>query len=134
MDEIVSPPETYIPKMDHTTKKYEDHDIGFDFSNGIRCPCYLGSHTFQKRQAFKAHQKCARHKRWLQHLNDNAMNYYQQALANEDIIKNQQKILTKLENDIKAKDLRIHSLEGAIADISIKKEYTNTVTNLLEFD
>lgn len=51
-----------------------------------------------------SHHKSKRHLGWIQHLNDNAMNYYQKVLEQEKTIKTQQILLTNMDKQLKQKD------------------------------
>lgn len=123
--EISEGPDTYVPKMDASTKLYCDQYV-YNFTNGIICPC-TPTKTFHKRESFQIHWKSNKHKKWIQHLNDNATNYYKECIEQEKTIKTQQIILTKLENELKQKDTIIHYLET-----SLHKPPQSL--NLLEFD
>ena len=126
MDTIIQTPDTYVPKMDMNTQKYSDQYI-YDFSNGIICQC-SSAKVFYKRESFQNHWKSQRHKNWLIHLNNNAENYYQKCIEHEKTIKNQQQLLTKMQNELQEKMIIIHYLESSA------KKHTAEQVNLMEFD
>lgn len=106
--------------MDTETRLYSDHSI-FDFTKGVICPCTTGR-TFHKKGSFHTHQKCKRHICWIQHLNDNATNFYLQTIEQESVIRCQQLLLAKLDVQLKQKGTIIEYYEN-------KYLYNNVVSN-----
>jgi hypothetical protein len=107
---IETTPVKYAPKMDSETRLYSDQHI-FDFTKGVICPCTAGK-TFNKKSSFQNHQKTKRHLSWIQNLNDNATNFYLQTLQQENVIKSQQLLLTRLDIQLKQKATIIEYYEN----------------------
>ena len=129
MESIIdTTPTTYTPKMNIDTRLYSDHCM-FDILSGTICPC-TPKHTFYKKSSFMSHQKSKRHLVWIQHLNDNATNFYQQVLEQEKTIKTQQILLTNMDKQLKQKDTIISYYENKYLS---SHNYAED-NNLLEFD
>jgi len=95
---IVIDPELYEPIYKDGT--YQD-SIPFQLNIGVRCPC--GSRRdkiFTISSKLKQHFRSIKHQQWLAHINDNRVNYYKQALEQEDTIKNQKIIIGNMEKEI----------------------------------
>lgn len=103
-------PYSYMPKMCQNTLTYKD-ELFYNYTTGVICPC-SPTKTFYKKSSFENHVKCKRHRKWLDHLNENSVNYYKKCLEYEKIIKEQKIILTNLENKLKQKDVIIEYLES----------------------
>jgi len=129
MDSVVeTTANMYSPKMDLETRLYSDQHV-VDMMHGMICPC-TPKHIFYKKSSFQNHQKTKRHLIWIQHLNDNAMNYYQQVLEQEKTIKNQQMLLADMDKQLKQKTTIIEYYENKYLSSC---QYTEE-KNLLDFD
>ena len=106
---LIETPCTYQPKFNVNTQAYEDQPI-YDISKGIVCPCYA-TKTFYKRDSFSSHWKSQKHKKWMNHLNENSVNYYEKCVEYEQTIRNLQILLTRSQNELKQKDVIIQYLE-----------------------
>ena len=126
---IDTTPTIYTPKMNVDTRMYSDHGM-FDMLHGTICPC-TPKHIFYKKASLMSHQKSKRHIGWIQHLNDNAMNYYQQVLEQEKTIKTQQILLTNMDKQLKQKDTIIGYYETKCLSTC---SHTVEDHNLLDFD
>ena len=65
------------------------------------CPC--GSRkdkVYNDNSKFTTHMKTKVHQKWLESLNNNKANFYVELLKTKEVNKNQQQIITRLENEI----------------------------------
>lgn len=97
--DIATTPDLYTPSVDENGK-YIDSKLVI-IRNGIKCPCSLNNHkVYENKKSFTNHTKTKRHQQWLQSLNHNKSNYYVENIRNLEIIKNQQFIIQRLENEL----------------------------------
>jgi hypothetical protein len=105
---ITLTPDTYTPSVDENGNYIDNVPV---IRNGLFCPC--GSRkdkTYETTGKFAIHTKSKAHQKWLLNLNQNKANFYVEMLQNKDIIENQKKIITQLENQIHHKNLTIDYL------------------------
>lgn len=121
-------PEQYVPKYDSEKKVYSDKHL-LCYKNGVICPC-TPNKTYSKRESFNNHWKSQRHQNWIKEMNSNSSNYYKECLDLNKLVKQQQKILSDLENKLKAKDGVISYLELKIKNLENKN---TTEIDLLTF-
>jgi hypothetical protein len=106
--EITITPDTYTPSVDNNGNYIDNIPT---IKNGLFCPC--GSRkdkTYETTLKFAIHIKSKSHQKWLMILNQNKANYYVEMLRNKELMENQQKIITQLENQLKNKTLTIDYL------------------------
>lgn len=106
--EITITPDTYTPSVDNNGNYIDNIPI---IKNGLFCPC--GSRkdkTYENATKFATHIKSKSHQKWLIILNQNKANYYVEMLRNKELVENQQKIITQLENQLHKKTLTIDYL------------------------
>lgn len=106
--EITITPDTYTPSVDNNGSYVDNIPI---IKNGLFCPC--GSRkdkTYENATKFSTHTKSKTHQKWLMMLNQNKANYYVEMLKHKELVENQQKIITQLENQVKNKALTIDYL------------------------
>jgi hypothetical protein len=106
--------EWYAPNI-NSVGVYVDHVP----LNTVKCPC--GNKKYTK-QSFSSHTKTQRHEKWLATLNANKANYYVENEKLKDIVKTQQLLLTRLENEVRMKQFIIDD---------IKQKHVQTI-NLLD--
>lgn len=96
--------------------------------NGIRCNCGLkNDRVYDKPASFSAHCKTKSHQKWLEHLNFNKANYFAENEALKQVVKQQQLIIAKLENDIRTRTMTIDILTQQLMS-------KTTVNDLLDFN
>jgi len=101
-------PELYAPNIDNTGV-FVDH-IPY-IGAGIRCPCCSRKDkVYTTRAQFASHIKTKAHVKWLQQVNDNKANLFIENVRLQDLVKQQQQIIAKLENDLQNKLLTIDYL------------------------
>jgi ATP-dependent 26S proteasome regulatory subunit len=118
-------PEFYTATIDNHGN-YVDYIPSFQMKNGIRCMC--GSRKdkiYNNSNTFITHTKTQHHKSWLEHLNNNKMNYYKENREMKELIHNQKIIIGNYEKEI-------NSLKAVVNHLEKKKEVLTTV-DLLEF-
>jgi ABC-type phosphate transport system auxiliary subunit len=106
--DITITPDTYTPSVDGAGNYIDNIPI---IKNGLFCPC--GSRkdkTYENTTKFAIHIKSKSHQKWLQILNQNRANYYVEMLKYKELVENQQKIITQLENHLQKKTLTIDYL------------------------
>ena len=116
---IALTPDTYTPSVDNNGNYIDKIPT---IRNGLYCPCAARKDKiYENKSNFCTHIKSKTHQRWLIDLNDNKSNYYVEMLKCKELVEQQQKILTQLENQITAKLLTIDYLTNQL---------TNKVTNI----
>lgn len=106
--DITITPDTYTPSVDCDGNYIDNIPI---IKNGLFCPC--GSRkdkTYESATKFAVHVKSKSHQKWLLILNQNKANYYVEMLKNKELVENQRKIITQLENQLQKKALTIDYL------------------------
>jgi hypothetical protein len=105
----------------------------------IRCPC--NNKIFNNKNTFKKHFETGVHKTWLCQVNLNKRNYYILYLKNEELIKNQQKILIEYENVISQQKILIKNyeenvlqLKNTFCNIQLLQNKTNQDIDLMNFE
>lgn len=84
--------------------------------HGIRCPCSnRKDKTYCTKPTFNAHIKTKTHQKWVEDLNNNRANFFVENIKLNEVIKNQQQIISKLETEVKNKILTIDYLTSMIA-------------------
>ena len=127
--EILLEPELYAPNIDeHGT--YIDH-VPSNYKYGIRCPCTQHKDRIYLNYAsFLSHIKTKMHKKWLENINLNRSNFFVENIKLQDIIKNQQQIIARLENELKNKGLTIDYLTGLL----MKQTNQTPIEDLLDIN
>ena len=118
-------PEFYTATIDNHGN-YVDYIPSFQMKNGIRCMC--GSRKdkiYNNSNTFITHTKTQHHKSWLEHLNNNKMNYYKENREMKELIHNQKISIGNYEKEI-------HSLKSVVDHLE-KKEVKVTSVDLLDF-
>lgn len=101
-------PDTYTPIVDDNGNYSDCIPV---IKNGLYCLC--GSRkdkAYDNAGKFAIHIKSKTHQKWIAVLNQNKANYYVEMLKNKEIIENQQKIITQLENKLQKNALTIDYL------------------------
>lgn len=108
--DIALEPEIYCPIVDNNGM-YVDKIPSVHVKNGIRCPCGTRQDkSFNTNIKFNSHTKSKRHQSWLEELNQNKLNYYEENLKLNDTVIQQRKIIAELDKKIKTKELTIEYL------------------------
>lgn len=105
---ITITPDTYTPSVDAAGNYIDNIPV---IKNGLFCPC--GSRkekTYETTGKFATHIKTKAHQKWLIQLNQNKANYYIEMLQYKELVENQQKIITQLENQLHKKNLTVDYL------------------------
>jgi YesN/AraC family two-component response regulator len=125
-------PIDYLPKYNTDSQKYEDQYI-FDFQHGVTCPCT--GNLYMRRSSFHSHTKTQIHRKWINMLNENQMNYYQKSLDLERTVRTQQEILTKIQNELEQKKIIIRYLEKSLksSEESFREKSNDSSSMLIDF-
>jgi hypothetical protein len=132
MDLAIQP--EYYSAMIDSKGNYVDYIPSFQMKNGIRCMC--GSRKdkiYNNSNAFITHTKSQHHKSWIEHLNNNKMNYYKENREMKELIRNQKIIIGNYEKEILSLKAVIEHLENRDRNRKREKEVLVTTVNLLEF-
>lgn len=109
--DIVLAPEIYCPIVDETGNYVDKVPPSNVLKNGIRCPCGTRQDkAYNSNIKFNSHIKSKKHQSWLQELNKNKLNYYEENIVLNDTVLQQRKIIYELEKKIKIKELTIENL------------------------
>ena len=102
-------PEQYAPNV-NDSGMFVDH-IPYVIGAGIRCPCCSRKDkVYTTRAQFSTHIKTKAHAKWLQSVNDNRANFFVENVRLQELVKQQQQIIAKLETDLQNKLLTIDYL------------------------
>ena len=129
--DITTTPDMYSPSVDNNGN-YVDHIPVI--KHGLFCPC--GSRKdkiYENASKFSSHIKTKIHQKWLLILNDNKANYYMESLKYKEISENQQKIITRFEQQLQQKSLTIDYLtEQLVRNKNIPQNTNTDLLNLLD--
>jgi hypothetical protein len=129
--DITTTPDMYTPSVDNNGN-YVDHIPVI--KHGLFCPC--GSRKdkiYENASKFSSHIKTKIHQKWLVILNDNKANYYMESLKYKEITENQQKIITRFEQQLQQKSLTIDYLtEQLVRNKNIPQNTNTDLLNLLD--
>lgn len=129
--DITTTPDMYTPSVDNNGN-YVDHIPVI--KHGLFCPC--GSRKdkiYENASKFSSHIKSKIHQKWLIILNDNKANYYMESLKYKEITENQQKIITRFEQQLQQKSLTIDYLtEQLVRNKNIPQNTNSDLLNLLD--
>ena len=123
-------PDTYMPSVNDDGAYVDNIPI---IKNGMYCLC--GSRkdkAYETTSKFTTHIKTKSHQKWLQSLNQNKANYYVEMLKNKELVENQQKIITQLENQLHKKTLTIDYLTEQLTHKTTTSQICNI--DLLDFN
>jgi hypothetical protein len=117
MNIVVQTPENYIPHMEKNGTYVDKIPPYTAFTNGIICPCNTrkSSTIFYDTCNFSLHTKCKKHKQWLEEINTNRINYYENAITLKKNLGDAQIIIA-------LKDKKINELESVISILLGKLE------------
>ena len=122
-------PDTYTPSMDDNGNYVDSVPT---IKNGLYCLC--GSRRdkiYENTSKFSAHIHTKTHQKWITILNQNKANYYVEVMKYKELTENQQKIITRLENQLHTKALTIDYLTEQLLH---NKQKNMVVADLLDID
>ena len=129
--DISTTPDMYTPSVDNNGNYVDNIPM---IKHGLFCPC--GSRKdkiYENVSKFSAHTKTKIHQKWLLNLNDNKANYYVELLKYKEITENQQKIITRFEQQLQQKSLTIDYLtEQLVRNKNIPQNTNTDLLNLLD--
>lgn len=71
------------------------------FKNGLKCSCGARrDHIFDSRQSFNIHIKSKTHIKWLNELNANKMNYFNECEKLKEVVNSQKLIIAQMEREV----------------------------------
>jgi hypothetical protein len=97
---IETTPTIYTPPIDINGNYIaEDECIHMRdmFAIGFKCGCKSNT-VWKDRTNFRSHLKTNSHIKWIEQLNNNKQNYYQEATKLNEVVKTQQQLIISLEN------------------------------------
>ena len=116
--DISTQPDMYSPSVDENGRYIDNIPL---IKYGLKCPC--GSRkdkTYDTQQLFSNHIKSKCHQRWLETINANKANFYVESEKAKVVIQSQQKIIAKMEIELKRKSLIIETLTCQIQELKNK--------------
>lgn len=117
--DIATTPDIYTPSVDDNGN-YIDRIPSI--RNGIYCSCGARKDkVYETHTKFQSHIKSKIHQTWIVSLNNNKANYYVEMLQMKELVDQQKKLLTQLENTLQNKLLTIDYLTGQL----VQKENQN---------
>ena len=122
-------PDTYTPSVDDNGHYIDSVPV---IKNGLYCPC--GSRQdklYENTSKFSVHIRTKTHQKWITMLNQNKANYYVEAVKCKELVENQQKIITRLENQLHTKALTIDYLTEQLLQ---NKQKNMVVSDLLDIN
>jgi hypothetical protein len=136
---LITDSDEYFPR--NTNGVYIDFIPSFHtHPQGLRCPCT--GKPYSTRSVFSSHVKTVIHKRWIEALNTNSTNHYEELEKEKQICREQKIIIAQMERDIaKLEREKLSMLETIHILSNMNKTPTNTNTNadssqidLIDFD
>lgn len=122
----------YEPSIGNDGNYYDYAPPSSKFNNGLRCPCGARKdHVFDSRTSFNAHIKSKTHKKWLEDLNTNKMNYYTECEKLKIVVETQKIMISKMETDLVSQKNIIDYLQEQIKN---KNKSIDDIYNLLSLD
>ena len=116
MDMSVTP-DMYTPSVDSEGNYIDNVPC---MTNGLFCPCTSRKDkAYETTAKFSAHTRTKIHQKWLTMLNQNKANYYVEFVKAKELVENQQKIITQLENELQKKMLMIVTLVEKTQPVSV---------------
>jgi hypothetical protein len=110
--DITTTPDVYTPSVDDNGNYIDRIPL---IHNGIYCSCGVRKDkVYDNHAKFQSHIKSKIHQKWIVSLNNNKANYYVEALQLKELVEQQKKILTQLENTLQTKILTIDYLTGQL--------------------
>jgi hypothetical protein len=107
---LATEPDIYSPNIDDQGN-YTDKCPSFNtraLENGIRCPCGTRKDkVYLSATLFAAHCKSKTHEKWINDLNTNKMNFFNENQKLREIIRAQKIMIGKMELDISSKNTTI---------------------------
>lgn len=132
--ELVTDSDIYCPTIDESGK-YADKVPNFNnIKNGLRCPC--GSRkdkVYSTHVIFSTHIKTKTHKKWLDELNLNCLNYYIENQKMKEIISQQRLIIARLEKDLSNRAFTVDYLTNELHRLNIVNAQSDH-SDLINFD
>jgi hypothetical protein len=123
--DLIVTPELYAPVVDKDGNYVDKLPKNI---HGIQCPCSrIKLKVYETNAKLSQHFKTKTHQVWLVTMNENKANHYVDNILKSETIKNQQKIIQRLENDVNKKILTIDYLSEQLYQ---KK---NETIDLLDF-
>lgn len=130
--ELALQPDIYIPNVDSEGNYVDKIPSTVLLSKGIYCPCTnKKDKMFTSSSKLTAHMKTKMHQRWLQSLNYNKSNYYQENIELRELVENQRKLIAQNEKEMQNRSNTINYLTQQLLKHEEKK---SAVTNLLDMD
>jgi hypothetical protein len=105
-------PDLYEPSIDKDGN-YVDNLYQFT-KNGMYCPCKKDRKKYDTRYSFSCHVNTKVHKHWIETLNNNKKNFYQDNIKLQELVENQKLIIANLEKELKKKTTMVDSLTDVI--------------------
>jgi hypothetical protein len=131
--DITVEPEIYCPIIDEKGN-YTDMCPAF-IKYGIRCPCGAkGDWIYDTKSKFKQHILCMKHKKWIEQINNNKLNFYENNIKLQETVKSQREIIAKLEKEINQLKLINSYIECKLFQIQNNNNNNHEVADLLEIN
>lgn len=139
MTEIALEPEIYCPIVDDTGN-YVDKVPRNILSLGLRCPCSVRKDkSYISYAAFSTHIKTKTHIKWLETMNANKQNHYEENVRLTETVNAQKLIIAKMEKEIQTKIFTIDILSQQLAalmnggGVSVPPQTATANIDLLDF-
>ena len=130
--ELALEPDIYIPNVDNIGNYVDKIPSSIHLSKGLYCPCTnKKDKMFTNISKFSAHMKTKMHQRWIQSLNYNKSNYYQENIELHELVNSQRKIIAQNEQELQNRSNTINYLTQQLMKQQSEKK---VVTNLLDMD
>ena len=104
-------PDTYTPSINDEGNYIDRIPL---IKNGINCLCGTRKDKVYDSSSFRQHIKTQKHKKWIEHMNQNKANYYVESCKCKELIDNQKKIIVRLENQLQTKSITIDYLTNQL--------------------
>jgi len=126
--ELITEPEYYSPSIDEQGNYVDKMPSNNSQCTTIKCYCGSRKDKSYAIATFSIHCKSKHHQKWLENINLNRTNYYNEVQTHQRTLSNQQKIIAQMDKDLQNKNMTIYYLTEQLNSI----RYNKTTENLLD--
>uniref|UniRef100_A0A6C0AX85 Uncharacterized protein n=1 Tax=viral metagenome TaxID=1070528 RepID=A0A6C0AX85_9ZZZZ len=127
--DIAVEPEIYCPIIDEKGNYIDKCPALIKY--GIKCPCGTREDwIYNTKNKFKNHISGIKHKKWIEQLNNNKLNFYENNIKLKETVKNQREIIARMEKEI----ISLKSINSYIESKIFKVENNQEEYDLLDIN
>ena len=121
--EFVTEPDVYSPSMDSVGNYVDSYPSSSTIERGVYCPCSKRKDMIYSTKAkLSSHFKTKGHQSWLETLNHDKTNYYDEAARSREQVKAQKHIIGYLDKKVTQLTIENIHMEQKLAQLTIENE------------